>query len=167
MAVESNFHLPRSKQARSETLSPRRRHTFFLLLLFVSYHPSHAEPKDEVHLQWALCDHDPQTVLPKFGLQVNHVPRKQDMTTYYDTRPPIHTQQGLGLRTKTSKGQKISSVKGRFLAETLDIPNSVDCLWDRYGNNTFYTCEKRSLLDAKNTWSTEQIRFADQYQNVE
>lgn len=128
---------------------------------------SNAESKDEIHLQWALCDHDPQTVLQKFGLQANHAPQKQSMITYYDTKAPIYTQQGLGLRTKTSKGQKISSVKGRFPAEISDMPDNVDCLWDRYGNDTFYTCEKRSLLDTKNPWSTEQIRFADQYQNVE
>lgn len=40
-------------------------------------------------------------------------------------------------------------------------------LWNRYGNDTFYTCEKRSLLDTKNPWSAEQIQFADQYQNVD
>ncbi|QDS68980.1 hypothetical protein FKW77_009025 [Venturia effusa] len=127
----------------------------------------HAESTDEIHLQWALCDQNPQIVLDKFGWHACRPPRKQHTITYYDSNPPAYTQQGLGLRTKTSKGQKISSVKRRFPAETSDVPQDVNCLWDRYGNDTFYTCEKRSLLDTKSPWSAEQVRFANQYQNVE
>ncbi|TID22900.1 hypothetical protein E2P81_ATG02031 [Venturia nashicola] len=91
-------------------LVPRKCLVFVWILQLIS--PSHAEPKDaQIHLQWALCDQDLQTVLQKFGLPSNLLPRKQDLITYYDTRPPIYTQHGLGLRTKTSKSQKISSAK--------------------------------------------------------
>jgi hypothetical protein len=139
---------------------------YALLAILQLVAPSQAETKDEIHLQWALCDSNPQVVLQKLGkAELN--PRKQHMITYYDTRPPIYTQQGLGLRTKTSKGQKISSVKGRFPKQTSDVPDTVDCLWDRYGNDTFYTCEKRSPLDTESPWSDEQMAFADQYQDIE
>jgi len=128
--------------------------------------PSQAKTKDEIHLQWAICDPSPQVVLEKFG-KAGRNPRKQNMITYYDMNPPVHTQQGLGLRTKTSKGQEISCVKSRFTEEKSDIPDTVDCVWDRYGNDTFYTCEKRSPLDATSPWSDEQMQFANQYQNIE
>lgn len=139
--------------------------SYALLAIFQLIIPSKAKTRDEIHLQWAICELDPQTALQKFGRAGLH-PRKQNMITYYDSNPPIHTQQGLGLRTKTSKGQKISSVKSRFSEEISDIPDGVNCLWDRYGNDTFYTCEKRSPIESERPWSDEQVRFAGQYQNV-
>lgn len=130
--------------------------------LFLLVNPSLAKSKDEIHLQWSICDWDPQTVLQKLGRDGSD-PYKHATVTYYDTNPPIHTQKGHMFRTKTRKGQEVSSVKVRFTKETWDVPDTVDCVWDQYGYETFNTCEKQSPLDGTRLWSDEQVYFAEYY----
>lgn len=141
---------------------------FYALLTAVLHlaNRSQAETKDEIHLQWSICDANPHVVLQKLGEAGRDV-HKENPITYYDTRPPVHAHQGLGFRAKTSKGHRISSVKARFHNETSDVPDDVNCLWDRYGDNIFFTCEKRSLLEEADVWSEEQVEFANHYHNVQ
>ncbi|ERF72739.1 hypothetical protein EPUS_04792 [Endocarpon pusillum Z07020] len=137
------------------------------LILAVSLTP--AEVSDEIHLQWSICDPNPQVVLQKLGEDVRSGPKKQSPITYFDTNPPVYLQQGRMFRTKTSHNEDLSLVKVRFAEKTSDIPDTVNCVWDRYGDQTFFTCEKRSSLDGDDgmsLWNEEQVRFAERYGDI-
>jgi len=69
-------------------------------------------------------------------------------------------------RTKTRKGQEVSSLKVRFAKETPNVLDTVHCIWDRYDDKTSYTCEKQSLVDRTSLWSDEQVRFAERYRHI-
>ncbi|PVH92173.1 hypothetical protein DM02DRAFT_298000 [Periconia macrospinosa] len=127
--------------------------------------PCLAKGKDKVHLQWSICDCNPQTVLQKLGGDSSD-PYKHAPVTYYDTNPPIYTKNGLMFRTKTKKDQEVSVVKVRFAKEKWDVPDTVNCVWDRYGYKTFYTCEKQSPLNGTSLWSDEQVHFVEYYRPV-
>lgn len=138
-------------------------HALFVSIFLVAL--SLAKSKDKIHLQWALCDPHPSIVLQKLDGGVSD-PYKQAPITYYDTEPPTHTRQGLMFRTKTNKGQQISSVKIHYKNDKSVDLDTTGCVWDRYGSNIFYTCEKRSPLDGTTLWSDEQVEFAEGYQPV-
>ncbi|PVH69051.1 hypothetical protein DL98DRAFT_541930 [Cadophora sp. DSE1049] len=92
--------------------------------------PSLGKAQDKIDLQWWICDSNPQIVLQELG-ENSGDPDRQNPITYYDTRPPVYTQQGLMFRTKTRKGQEVSSLKLRFAKETPNVPDTVDCVSDR------------------------------------
>jgi len=138
-------------------------HVLFVSLFLITL--SLAKSGDEIHLQWALCDRHPFIVLQKLNRGISD-PYKQAPITYYDTEPPIHTRHGLMFRTKTNKGQPISSVKIHYKDDKSTDPDTTDCVWDRYGSNAFYTCERRSPMHGKALWSDEQVEFAEGYQSV-
>ncbi|KAE8337961.1 hypothetical protein BDV24DRAFT_139027 [Aspergillus arachidicola] len=119
----------------------------------------------KTNLQWAICDSDPQTVLQKLGLGTPE-PYKENPITYYDTNPPVYISDGLMFRTKTSKGENISTVKVRFQRETSDVPDSAECVWDRYGRSPTYTCEKRCPLRESSIWCDQQIELVEHYEKV-
>lgn len=128
-----------------------------------------AAAKEKISLQWALCDPNPQSALWKLGLGTNTPPYKTNPITYYDIRPPTYISDGLMFRTKTNKGEHLSTVKAGFHneKETLDVPDFVECAWVRYGDQPSYTCEKRCpLVDESMIWCDEQVLFAGQYENV-
>ena len=119
----------------------------------------------KVNLQWAICDLNPEIVLQKLG-EDGGDPYKKTPITYYDTNPPIHTQHGLMFRRKTRRDQELSSVKVRFGMETPHVPDKVHCIWDRYGDDMSYTCEKQSPVYGTSLWTDEQIRFAERYRKI-
>ncbi|KAJ1709894.1 hypothetical protein NYO67_7950 [Aspergillus flavus] len=119
----------------------------------------------KTNLQWAICDSDPQTVLQKLGLGTPE-PYKENPITYYDTSPPVYISDGLMFRTKTSKGEDISTVKVRLQQESSDVPDSAECVWDRYGESPTYTCEKRCPLRESTIWCDQQIELAEHYEKV-
>lgn len=125
--------------------------------------------KEKVSLQWAICDPTPQDVLPKLGLKTTTPPYKENPITYYDELPPSYISRGLLFRTKTNKGQPLSTVKARFLEETTDIPDFVECGWDQYGDKAIYTCEKRCPLSSNSSsiWCDQQVQFAERYQELD
>jgi hypothetical protein len=145
--------------------------TSLLALAFAASVPGSTLTDTTVDLQWALCDKDAQTVLRKLG-KAHKIPYKANPITYYDTWPPSYTAKGLGFRTKIKKhdpGYPISLVKARFGEQTDNVPPAVDCVWDRYGNITYFTCALLHLLPDEteyNTWSDGQIYFAERYQEV-
>lgn len=121
-----------------------------------------------IDLQWAICDQDAGTVLRKLGLS-DQEPYKGNNITYYDALPPQYTRKGLAFRTKVHKHQPISMIKARFDEEIEDVPPAVNCVWDRYGESTFYTCSLAfPLVDEKHAiWSEEQMAFASRYHSVD
>ncbi|KAJ5771439.1 uncharacterized protein N7511_003490 [Penicillium nucicola] len=122
--------------------------------------------KEKISLQWAICDPSPQDTLEKLGHDAIP-PYKENPITYYDESPPIHISSGLMFRTKTNKGQPLSTVKVRFPRAVSDVPDFVDCSWNQYGTNLpSFTCEKRCPLDSA-VWQEEQVQFAERYQTVE
>ncbi|KAF7512886.1 hypothetical protein GJ744_011989 [Endocarpon pusillum] len=141
-----------------------------VLILAVPLIP--AEVRDEIHLQWSICDPNPHIVLQKLGEDSRGGPKKQNPITYFDTDPPVYLQQGRMFRTKRSHHEDLSVVKVRFVEETSDIPDTVNCVWDRYGDQTFFTCEMRSPLndddddDGMSLWNDEQVRFAERYGDI-
>lgn len=122
-------------------------------------------------LQWAICDPSPQDTLAKLGLGVTTPPYKENPITYYDEQPPFHISSGLMFRTKTNKGQPLSTVKIRFQEETSNVPDFVECTWASYGDNRpTYTCEKRSPLNLTSPgqiWQREQVQFAQRYRQID
>ena len=130
------------------------------------------EFEDDIHLQWALCDAHPSIVLAKLGYSGTS-PKRITPITYYDTSPPIHSSKGLMMRTKTSHGSALSTVKVRFSSKEqnetdLELPDSVECVHDRYGSSQFYTCEQRSPLPdeeegCESPWSSGQRAFAEEF----
>jgi hypothetical protein len=121
---------------------------------------------NKLSLQWAICDRTPQSVLAKFGMPASP-PYKENPITYYDETPPIHIHSGLMFRTKTNKGQPLSTVKVRFPEAVDDVPDFVDCSWSQYGDNSpFFTCEKRCPLGDR-VWQEEQVQFAEKYRSVD
>lgn len=139
---------------------------YFLLSLFPLAVASH-----KISVQWAVCEPSPQHTLAKLGLDAATPPYKENPITYYDELPPIHISSGLMFRTKTNKGQPLSTVKARFLEEISDVPDFVECTWNRYGDNRpTYTCEKRCPLNMvfpEEIWCGEQVNFAQRYQHVD
>lgn len=129
--------------------------------------------KTVVDLQWAICDQDAETVLHKLGKSGKEA-YKANNITYYDALPPVYTAKGLAFRTKVKKHGKraypISLIKARFDEETGNVPPKVDCVWDRYGNSTYYTCglpfPLHDGLKEKHIWSEDQVAFAERYQHV-
>ncbi|KAJ5230027.1 hypothetical protein N7489_010735 [Penicillium chrysogenum] len=122
--------------------------------------------EEKISLQWAICDPTPQDTLAKLGLH-EALPYKENPITYYDEYPPIHISSGLMFRTKTNKGQPLSTVKVRFPEVVPGVPDFVDCSWDYYGGNRpSFTCEKRCPLDSK-IWHEEQVQFAERYGTVD
>lgn len=125
--------------------------------------------KEKISLQWAICDPTPQDVLPKLGLKATTPPYKENPITYYEELPPFYISKGLLFRTKTNKGRPLSTVKARFLEETTDIPDFVECGWDQYGDKATYSCEKRCPLSSNSSsiWCDQQVEFAERYQDLD
>lgn len=131
-----------------------------------------AEP--EISLQWAICETDAAAVLAKLNHH-NHDPYKSNPIVYFDTWPPHYTQTGIAFRTKVKKhdpGYPISMIKARFGELNENVPGAADCVWDRYGNDTTYTCGLASVLsevggaEGESVWSPEQRDFAGRYADV-
>lgn len=149
-------------------------HTPLACILLASS-PSLGQASDnETHLQWSICDRDPETVLEKLGDQVRP-PYKRNPITYFDTLPPSHAQRGVMFRTKINKGSPFSVIKVRFDEKPTSAPPppppAAECVWDRYGDRVLYTCgERYSLLGGegrRRIWSDEQVRFAETYRDVD
>ncbi|KID96007.1 hypothetical protein MAJ_08002, partial [Metarhizium majus ARSEF 297] len=139
----------------------------YSILLFAL---SFARVKNKISLQWAICDSTPQETLAKLGLDPTTPPYKENPIAYYDEKPPIHIFSRMMFRTKTNKGRPLSTIKVSFDEETANVPDFVDCGWDRYGkNDATYNCEKRCPLDPaspENIWRGEQVQFAERYHHV-
>lgn len=105
---------------------------------------------------------EPGSRAPEVG-EGSSDPYKQNSIVYYDTKPPTHVQQGVMFHTKIRKGRKISLIKIRFNKETRNVSHARDCMWDRYGRHTFYTCEQRSSIRGMRLWSKKKkkVRFAE------
>lgn len=139
-----------------------------------------------IHLQWAICEPDPQTVLRKLGEDGTREPYKDAPVTYYDTDPPTYTWGRLMFRTKTRRDQAISAVKVRFDPRTSNAaemafgsedsrirgsnPHSsgnFHCAWDRYGDEVHFACAMQSPLTGRDKiWSDEQILFVENCETV-
>ncbi|KAF4976697.1 hypothetical protein FZEAL_6677 [Fusarium zealandicum] len=132
--------------------------------------PSFAGKHEEIHVQWSICDRDAATVLRKLGEKVRD-PYKNNPIVYFDTYPPTHAQQGVMFRKKVNKGEPFSLIKVRFNDKPEKAPGDRDCVWDRYGINTFYTCGERYSLSGKGKasqiWSDDQVEFAEQYDDID
>ncbi|KAI8678212.1 hypothetical protein NCS55_00540900 [Fusarium keratoplasticum] len=124
-------------------------------------------PGNETHLQWSICDRDPETVLEKLGDYVRP-PYKRNPITYFDTLPPSHAQRGVMFRTKINKGSPFSVIKVRFNEKPMYTPPTAECVWDRYGDRVLYTCGERYSLsgEKRRIWSDEQVRFAETYHEI-
>lgn len=58
-------------------------------------------------------------------------------------------------------------VKARFADELDDVPDGPKCKWDRYGNQSWFTCGVSSPLEeGKALWSAEQVAFAERYSST-
>lgn len=126
-----------------------------------------AASTEQANIQWAICEPNPSNMLEKLG-EGTATPYRRNAITYFDTIPPTYIAKGLMFRTKTSHGEDVSVVKVGFRTETVDVPSWVRCLWNRYGDNITYTCERRCPL-RRNTsiiWCKEQVQFADLYESV-
>ncbi|KUL85296.1 hypothetical protein ZTR_07933 [Talaromyces verruculosus] len=139
----------------------RLQYTFILFSLRCVFSSS-IKIKDKVNLQWAICDKNPQIVLEKLGKAAAE-PDKVDPISYYDTKPPVYTAQGLMFRAKVRAGQNISVVKVS-VTEVSDVPISAICLWDRYGDAVAFVCKMQSPINnATSIWSGEQVHFAEHF----
>ncbi|KND87181.1 hypothetical protein TOPH_08140 [Tolypocladium ophioglossoides CBS 100239] len=164
-------------------------HHLFLAFALVVLHSFGKQIK--VNLQWSICDADPQTVLHKLGEDSTREPYKKTPITYYDTDPPSYSRGGLMFRTKTRRGEELSAVKvhfdprasdapveffrdnetpvveAHFNGTAVDTPERFLCVWDRYGNDTSFTCQIQSLLAGRTElWTDEQVQFAERCQSV-
>lgn len=157
-----------------------------LLIAFSLSAPCSLGKQIQANLQWSICDTNPQTVLQKLGEDSTHEPYKKTPVTYYDTNPPYYFRSGLMFRTKTRRGEELSAVKAHFDPRTLDgldkvfvdneahirrtVPETPErflCVWDRYGNDTAFTCQIQSIMVGRNVlWTDEQIRFAERCQDT-
>ncbi|KAJ6102704.1 hypothetical protein N7486_005131 [Penicillium sp. IBT 16267x] len=138
-----------------------------LVALLYLIAPSNCWPKikDEVSLQWAICDTNPHTVLTKLNA-VGRNPEKLDPITYYDTAIPVYTQQGLMFRTKIRGGRQISVVKVRLPTPESNVRHYAKaCRWDRYGNETTFVCKRQAFLNTNHIWSTKQKQLAEEFQS--
>lgn len=136
---------------------------FSVVLLVLS---SVVTATDKVALQWAICSPTPADILYMLG-EDDKPPFKCSPITYFDLICPVYTEQGFMFRKKFNKGKQISSVKLRFKNEPSNVPDSVDCRWDRYGYQTFYTCEKRAPVNGTRVWSDEQAQFLEYYRSID
>ncbi|KAM0426996.1 hypothetical protein ACHAPT_007894 [Fusarium lateritium] len=142
-------------------------HTLVTLALFAA--PSLGQStSDQTHLQWSICDRDPELVLAKLGEKVKP-PYKRNPITYFDTLPPTHAQRGVMFRTKINKGSPFSVIKVRFEQKPAYTPSTAQCVWDRYGDRVLYTCGERYSLTGEphKIWSDEQVRFAEAYHEID
>ncbi|CAM1504979.1 Fc.00g106160.m01.CDS01 [Cosmosporella sp. VM-42] len=144
--------------------APFSRCALLIVALFAA--SSVGKTKDEVHLQWTLCDSHPRAVLEKLNIS-GHDPYKESPITYYDTYPPIYAEHGLGFRTKTRQHKPISLIKIRHPEEILVVPSAADCVWDTYGHKTSFTCAIQSQLQGRSLWSHEQIQFVERYHHID
>lgn len=170
-------------------------HTLFTKLLMpillLSQHiiPIQGQVQETIDLQWSLCDSSNHTVLSKLNAS-EILPYKANNITYYDTNPPIYNDKGLAFRTKVHHNISISMIKARFADETSNVPTTANCVWDRYGDTTFFTCSMASNLTSpspsaspssststfpsrlpppspqKGIWSPSQISFATRYHAI-
>jgi hypothetical protein len=136
------------------------------LVSYGSTSNSAARIKDKVSLQWAICDVDPYNVLLKLGEDARD-PDKLDPITYYEAKPPVYISKGLMFRTKVRAGQNVSVVKVRldYQREPAQVPESAECLWDRYGDYLSFVCKKQSDVNETSIWSDEQIAFIENFQS--
>lgn len=135
-------------------------------LLFYFLTPSTCWPlriKDQISLQWSICDASPHAVLTKLGV-VPHDPDKLDPITYYDTFPPVYISRGLMFRTKTRAGREISVVKVRSAVPESRAHYRSNCRWDRYGNETAFVCTQQDSVGRHHIWSEKQRQFAEKQQ---
>lgn len=144
--------------------------SFELLIIFVL--AAFTLSDDTIDIQWAICDEDAETVLQKLG-EDGKEPYKAYNITYYDTSPPIYTALGLGFRMKVKKhgrqAYRVSMIKARFDEESENVPLEADCVWDQYGQSTYFTCGMPCPLDdeTEDIWSNSQIAFAERYQEMD
>ncbi|KAL4767175.1 hypothetical protein BDW60DRAFT_200670 [Aspergillus nidulans var. acristatus] len=138
-----------------------------LVMLFYLVASSSCWPKskDQVSLQWSICDANPQAVLEKLGT-VARAPDKLDPITYYDTYPPLYTPNGLMFRTKIRGGREISVVKVQLPSKKSHVRrHAKSCRWDQYGNNTTFTCKRQAPVSGAHLWSPKQRQLAEDFQN--
>ncbi|KAA8649382.1 hypothetical protein EYZ11_005639 [Aspergillus tanneri] len=129
--------------------------------------PSSCWPKikDQVSLQWSICEANPHTVLTKLGA-VGRNPDKLDPITYYDTSPPVYTHQGLMFRTKVRGGREISVVKIQPAVPKSHMRHHAKvCRWDRYGDETTFVCKRQDPLKISHLWTTRQRELAEDFQS--
>lgn len=140
----------------------------FILLALVA---DIAFARNDVSLQWAICDSSPQHTLAKLGFYPATPPYKENPITYYDELPPVHISSGVMFRTKTHGGEPLSTIKVRFGQDAAAAPKDSDCTWAQYGHNApIYTCEIRAWLDRStpdDLWQAEQMQFVERYQEVD
>lgn len=123
--------------------------------------------KEQVNLQWAICDANPRDVLAKLGEGTAN-PYRHNPINYFDTDPPTYISDEIMFRTKTSHGEALSTIKVVFRNTTVDIPSWVRCLWNRYGDDITYTCEKRCPLrrNTSTVWCKKQVHFIERYRSI-
>jgi hypothetical protein len=137
----------------------------FVLLYLVTLSSCWPKIKDQVSLQWSICDLDPHAVLTKLGA-VDRNPDKLDPITYYDTRPPVYVPHGLMFRTKIRGGREISVVKVQLaMPESHMRHHAKLCRWDRYGNETTFVCKRQAPLHGTQLWNTKQRHLAEEFQS--
>jgi hypothetical protein len=140
---------------------------FFAAVLLLSSSFSAFAADDAVHLQWSICDTSPELVLQKLG-QNPKSPDKEEQITYYETNPPVYTQQGLSFRTKAKKGKFKSEVKVRFEANPGNLQDGLECSWDRYGSKTTYSCAlAETNVDSDTLWTDAEKSFVNRYHVVD
>ncbi|KEZ41755.1 hypothetical protein SAPIO_CDS6730 [Scedosporium apiospermum] len=179
--VRQKFFTPDSRGSVSLAVTTMQCH---LILAFTLFALCPLGKQIKANLQWSICDADPQTVLQKLGEDGTREPYKTTPITYYDIDPPSYSWGGLMFRTKTRRGEELSAVKVHFNSKmsddleapiveanfnraALDTSERFLCVWDRYGNDTDFTCQIQSLLGGrKELWTDEQIRFAERCQSV-
>ncbi|KAJ6148951.1 hypothetical protein N7471_000150 [Penicillium samsonianum] len=138
-----------------------------VVMMFYLVASSSCSPKikDQVSLQWSICDTNPQAVLMKLGIEARD-PDKLDPITYYDTSPSVYTPQGLMLRSKVRAGREITVVKVRLAGpKSHALRHAKACRWDRYGNETTFVCKRQAPLKRDHLWSSKQRKMAEEFQS--